>query len=285
MNTAAQPRPMCALLVPPVTGSAGDPATPGAGPSETSRLADIYEDVDSPLRRSAFEDIVRERVLDADYPCVAAKSVLNRDHATVRVYRSLGDPASAHRMVQDLSAFARERLDAPPADDAGPHVFFSFIAGFDMPEADLGEEGFEARLWRHLQLMHEADRERCNTWDESVSRDPHSAKFSFSIAGHAFFVIGMHPNASRIARRMPVPVLVFNPHRQFEDLREAGKYTVLQRAIRERDVALQGSVNPMMAEHGHGLEARQYSGRAVPDDWQCPFSASGGHARRKDGGA
>lgn len=243
----------------------------GLVPEESaSRLADIYEDVQSPLRRSAFEGIVRDRVLDADYPCVAAKSVLNRDNAAIRVYRSLGDAACARQNVNDLRVFAREQLDGP-VDPASTNVFRSFIAGFDVQE-ELSEEAFEQRLWRHLQLMHEADR-ATSAWDESVSHDPHNAKFSFSIAGHAFFVIGMHANASRIARRMPVPVLVFNPHQQFEDLRENGKYDPLKKAIRERDVALQGSVNPMMAEHGHGLEARQYSGRVVPANWKCPFSA------------
>ena len=41
--------------------------------------------------------------------------------------------------------------------------------------------------------------------------------------------------------------------------------------IRNRDEKLQGSINPMMRDFGQGSEARQYSGRAVNDEWKCPF--------------
>ena len=68
-----------------------------------------------------------------------------------------------------------------------------------------------------------------------------------------------------------MPCLVFNFHEQFEQLKASGKYTVLQDAIRTRDIALQGSINPVLARFGETSEARQYSGRAVEADWQCPF--------------
>jgi FPC/CPF motif-containing protein YcgG len=42
--------------------------------------------------------------------------------------------------------------------------------------------------------------------------------------------------------------------------------------IRRRDAELQGSLNPMVADHGRSSEARQYSGRSVPDDWAAPVS-------------
>ena len=61
--------------------------------------------------------------------------------------------------------------------------------------------------------------------------------------------------------------------------------------IRRRDVELQGSINPMLADHGQISEGRQYSGRAVGPAWCAPFAAgqkpvsdvSEGHARpRRD---
>ena len=66
--------------------------------------------------------------------------------------------------------------------------------------------------------------------------------------------------------------MVFNLHDQFERLRAAGRYDKLRGAILSRDVALAGSVNPMLASHGTMSAARQYSGRAVEDGWRCPFS-------------
>jgi uncharacterized protein len=65
---------------------------------------------------------------------------------------------------------------------------------------------------------------------------------------------------------------VFNLHDQFEQLRAQGRYEKLRASIVERDVALAGAPNPMLARHGTVSEARQYSGRVVPADWKCPYS-------------
>jgi len=118
--------------------------------------------------------------------------------------------------------------------------------------------------------MHDRDR-RDYAWDVSVSADPAHNDFSLSIAGRAFFVVGLHSAASRLARRAPMPCLVFNFHEQFEALKDSGKFSSMQTAIRARDTVQQGFVNPVLARYGEASEARQYSGRAVNDDWVCPF--------------
>jgi FPC/CPF motif-containing protein YcgG len=46
----------------------------------------------------------------------------------------------------------------------------------------------------------------------------------------------------------------------------------MKRVIRRQELALQGSINPMLAEFGELPESRQYSGRVVGQDWHCPFS-------------
>jgi FPC/CPF motif-containing protein YcgG len=70
------------------------------------------------------------------------------------------------------------------------------------------------------------------------------------------------------------PTLVFNLHEQFEALRASGRFTRMRDVIRTRDEQLQGSVNPMVSDHGYGSEARQYAGRAVDEDWRAPFDAT-----------
>ena len=96
-----------------------------------------------------------------------------------------------------------------------------------------------------------------------------------SFGGEAFFVVGLHPHASRPARRFERPAMVFNLHDQFEQLRAQGRYDKLSKAILSRDVELAGTPNPMLEEHGIVSAARQYSGRAVSDEWRCPFSGRG----------
>ena len=195
------------------------------------------------------------------FPCVGAKSALNKHRVRFGHYAALCDEATVKRQCADLLAFSGEFPD-PGVDPV------SFVATFSAARVD--EAQFESLIWRHIQLMHNAD-ERRFAWDPSVSADPSHNDFSLSIAGRAFFVVGLHPKASRLARRAPMPCLVFNFHDQFQSLRATGKYATLQTAIRERDTALQGSVNPVLARFGDASEARQYSGRAVEADWRCPF--------------
>jgi uncharacterized protein len=64
---------------------------------------------------------------------------------------------------------------------------------------------------------------------------------------------------------------VFNLHQQFEELRASGRFARMRDKIRERDVNLQGTVNPMVADYGQDSEARQYSGRQVGPGWTAPF--------------
>ena len=106
----------------------------------------------------------------------------------------------------------------------------------------------------------------------AVSDDPSDPAFAFSFAGTAFFIVGLHAASSRAARRFAWPTLVFNPHRQFDRLRESQRFSRFQHVIREAERNLQGSINPMLADFGDRSEASQYSGRRVAPDWKCPFS-------------
>lgn len=123
-------------------------------------------------------------------------------------------------------------------------------------------------MWDQLKFLHEADDQ---PWDRHVSSDPQDDRFSFSLAGRAFYVVGLHPNSSRTARQAPFTALAFNLHWQFEKLREMGAYQRVRDTIRRRDVKLQGSINPMLEDFGSSSEARQYSGRRAGADWKCPF--------------
>lgn len=127
-------------------------------------------------------------------------------------------------------------------------------------------------MWKLFQAMHDHDRMEF-AWDTPVGSDPMRSDFSFSIAGRAFFVVELHPGASRLSRRAPFPCLVFNFQDQFESLKESGKFQSMQAVIRDRDLQLQGSANPVLARFADASEARQSSGRAVGANWRCPFHA------------
>lgn len=206
---------------------------------------------------------VAEMVAHPDYPCLGARSVFRRDAATVVVLDHMQSDASLAELADALRTYGEE------ADPAGP--FVSFLAIFRGPEIQ-DEHHFEDLLWGVLQRLHDGDDQ---PWADGVDADPDQAHFAFSHAGVAYFIVGLHPRASRVARRAPLPTLVFNLHDQLEQLREEGSFDRLRDTIRRRDTALQGEVNPMAADHGESSEARQYSGRRVPGDWEAPFVTRG----------
>lgn len=55
-------------------------------------------------------------------------------------------------------------------------------------------------------------------------------------------------------------------------MKETNKFNALRERIRKNEEAFSGSPNPNLYDHGVVSEARQYSGRTVDNNWQCPFS-------------
>ena len=166
-------------------------------------------------------------------------------------------------IYRELLDWAREYRDSTEG-------LRSLAVIFDGP-LDLSETEFENLLWARIQSLADKDAWLGQDYDSRVSSDPGDPHFSLSFGGEAFFVIGLHPNASRPARRFAFPMLVFNLHDQFERLREQGNYEKMRDTILARDVKLAGDINPMLSKYGQASEARQYSGRQVGEDWQCPF--------------
>lgn len=255
-------------------------------------------------------DAFREFVLRPEFPCVGAKAAFNSDSYTLRMYGELGSSDATKELSAALYDFTGtqaqqdphpdlllqgEGTDASPQGCADAHCgpadklplsllegkvrahlseYATFIAIFESPR-DMDELQFENKFWQQLRLLHELDATHFD-WDPNVRSDPSDPHFSFSFGGQALYVIGLHAHSSREARRFPWPALVFNPHEQFERLRADGKWKRMQETIRARDLELQGSINPMLSDFGVDSEARQYSGRAVEENWRAPFKAVGG---------
>lgn len=214
-----------------------------------------------------LEAMLFDRVRDAGFPCVGAKAALARGSLEVLACNRIDSAWDDLRIHDRLMHFAMEyRRDRT--------LFRSFAVIFEGPD-DLSEAAFERNLWDRVQSLSDKDVWRGQSYDPAVDPDPANPHFSLSFGGEAFFIVGLHPHASRPARRFDRPAMVFNLHDQFEQLRAEGKYEGMREKILVRDEALAGSRNPMLARHGESSEARQYSGRAVGADWRCPFHYKG----------
>ncbi|WP_379921793.1 guanitoxin biosynthesis heme-dependent pre-guanitoxin N-hydroxylase GntA [Erythrobacter sp. R86502] len=216
-------------------------------------------DIDEEQLQASLHDHIADRA----FPCVGAKSAMNSgmlEIVTAWSLTSAWDDVAIHQALLNWS----KRYEN---DNEGLR---SLAVVFSEP-GDLDEAGFEKAIWERIQSLTDKDDWRGQSYQEGVSSDPDDPHFSLSFGGKAYFVVGMHPHASRAARRTKYPAMIFNLHDQFVRLREEQRYEKLRSAILTRDEKLDGSINPMLARHGDVSEARQYSGRAVANDWECPF--------------
>lgn len=229
---------------------------------------------DSPHLIARFEAFIAA----AEFPCVGAKSALARG----QMHFLIEDDMTLGPRQETLAALQQFSSSYSATSPLFQSVVLLFCRAPVLPRAELPRAGlteatspevaFESQLCAYLQRLHDADVQR-HAWDPHVSKDAESANFSFSVGGRGYYVVGLHPDASRAARRFSHPALVFNLHDQFERLRERGTYGTLRDAIVARDIALEGDRNPMLKQFGTVSEARQYSGRVVEDSWTCPFHA------------
>lgn len=198
------------------------------------------------------------------FPCVGAKSALAKGGLRIEPAGLITSPRDDQRIHDRLVRWSRAwRPDS--------HTLRSIAFVFGGPRT-LDEQGFEAALWERINALSAIDAASGAARDPGYSQDPRSPDFALSFGGRAYFAVGLHPQASRRARRAPSPTIVFNLHDQFAQLRKAGRYERMRAVILARDTAFDGRPNPMIARHGDVSEARQYSGREVGDDWVCPFA-------------
>ena len=241
---------------------------------EDGRLVHPF-DATAPSALTAFvHDSFRSLVLNAHFSCVGARAAVHQNAYRFGLYNELGSEASSAALALDLTRF---NGDAMLRDKS----LSAFVASFLGPVPS-SEVEFEALLWSALRQLEQVDQA---PWTPARAADPASPEFGFSFGGVGLFVVGLHAGSSRVARRFAFPTLVFNPHEQFDRLRQHGKYARFRDVIRARDADLQGTINPMIADFGEVSEARQYSGRAVDAEWRCPFSHRNGEGRRRGTGS
>ncbi len=208
------------------------------------------------------------------FPCIAAKAALSKDQIETLVVGHLACPKDDAEILDFLYRFVDRYRDARER-------YHSAVIIFKGPE-NCSEKTFDDLLWKRLQSISDLDAS-AHDWDPRVGKEAMSPDFSFSIKGEAFYIIGLHANSSRKARRFRFPALVFNPHEQFEALRASDKYSAMKEAVRKRDKIFSGSVNPMLADFGESSEVLQYSGRRYDNTWTCPFIAKHEDAKHHSG--
>ena len=179
---------------------------------------------------------VSDLLSDPNYPCIPAIKAFKNNQLLIRETNDLMSGSV------DITEYLCELKDRYRS---GKEQYLSLWLMFD--DTPMSEETFENCLFKVLK--------------------PFNINGEFIFNGSRLFVVGMHPNASRLARRFRYNSIVINLFEQFETLKD---YPKLVETIRERDIKYSGSVNAMCLEHGDGFEEIQFSGKMNPKDWKIP---------------
>lgn len=178
--------------------------------------------------------------LSPDYPCTPALSALKQGSLIITEI-----PGKIGSTGIDLRPMLQGFIDRLESRN---EPYLSLWLSWD-PE-EMSEEEFEIRLWREVRAF--------------------CPNLPVSFGSHQLFLVGMHPNSSRKARRFPRCSIIVNSFSQFERIEATGNYPSLVSSIRERDKKYSGSVNPMVEEYGDVWEEIQFSGKVNPPDWEPP---------------
>jgi FPC/CPF motif-containing protein YcgG len=200
-------------------------------------------------------------IRQSSFPCVMAKAVERSGRISLFEAERLCDPETVIKFHEEIGKF----LDHFRSDNK----LSSFVLSCD--PADYSDfKKFENDFWIFLKLLRAFD-QKLYPHDPRVSADPRDPEFSFSIRSEAFFLLLLHPDSPRWARRFPRPAIVFNAHIQFERLRAQGVFAKVRSLIRFRDEELQGTINPMLSDYGERSEVYQYVGRNYAPDEEVPL--------------
>lgn len=215
------------------------------------------------IMNNMVEQYFIEKVTSEKFSCVGAKASIKNAKYQFFLLKKMATKTSTLKLYELLRQFAKIRLDIDKR-------FASFIVSFENHQS-ITPAQFEYLLWKQLKMLNQIDE---FSWDSRVSNDINSPFFSFSVAGEAYFIVGMCPEHPRKCRDFPYPTLVFNSQSQFEYLKKINVFEKIQKTVRLRELQYNGSINPNLINLNMQSEAMQYSGLKVSSDWHCPFHFS-----------
>lgn len=197
-----------------------------------------------------MEELLSQFILAKSFPCVMAKAVINT--GLIKVISVKDSQKELRDILSEMYSFIDEYRN-------NPKKLRSFIVILE-DEKTLDFEQYENFVWEFLSQLSVEDKKNYEH-DPRVSDDPQHPNFSFSLKSEAFFILGLHPQSPRFARRFQKPAIVFNLHQQFEEMRSKGVFKKVRNMIRLKDKLLQGTINPMLSDYGERSEIFQYIGR------------------------
>lgn len=201
-------------------------------------------------------------ILQPSFPCIMAKSVINQGF-----FHTFSLPDLSKESVKN----ALDKMYDFISEMQAKNVNLSSCAIVLEDESLKDFNVFESKFWEFLKELNIIDKKFYKP-DPEVDSDPSSSNFSYSIKSESFFIIALHPDSPRWARRFKYPSIVFNPHKQFEKMRKNGTYLKVRDLIRKKDKLLQGCENSMLQNFGEKSEVYQYLGKVYKEFDPVPLA-------------
>ena len=232
-----------------------------SSPVPTPERADGPAGAVSPQLAELVERQLRALVLEGPFPCLGSRAALRTGSYLFSLFPDLRSADAVDAVLAGLRRFAATRRQLGD--------FYTYVASFVEPRVVVDEAEWDRLVWDFLQKLHDSDDE---PWDPRWSKDPTQPDFALSLAGLGQLVVTLYPGASRYARRFAWPTLVFNPLEQDRaNFPEEEAFLRFQGRIRDRDRALQGTVNAALPATPDDPQAPGFSGASVGADWRCPL--------------
>ena len=201
---------------------------------------------------------------DKSFPCIMAKAVMKQGFLNIKVVEEIDSAHSCEEVLTELYQFiSKIRAENPK---------LSSFALVIQNEKYREFEVFEKSFWPFLSALAKADHAQY-PHDPRVGDDPKENDYSYSLMSEAFFILALHPQSERLARKFAYPAIIFNPHIQFEKMRQGGIFKKVRDTIRMRDLKLQGTENVMLKDFGERSEVYQYLGKAYAGDEEIPLAS------------
>lgn len=208
-----------------------------------------------------FEQIIFTHISQTTFPCIMAKAVANNGFFDTISIQDMKSESVDSALIHLQNFVTKMNENKTVLSSCAITIGNSYYDDF---------KKFEKDFWPFLQELNSKDKISYKP-DPTVSPYPEDANFSFSIHTESFFILVLHPKSPRWSRRFTHPTIVFNPHKQFEEMRKNGTYMKIRDLIRKKDTSLQGNINPMLTDFGEKSEVFQYLGVEYADEAPVPL--------------
>lgn len=187
------------------------------------------------------------------HPCIGAKRAMANQKTYMSVIPDMTTVESAITLLADFATYCS-------LTDHGDDVVKTLIVVATGTHV-VSQEDYANKHWEFAQLLHDLDGLLCH-YDDTVSMDPVSDSFEFSLNSRAVFTTTLNPHSPRVSRRFPYPAWVMNQTSQFNALREAGEFSKWQDKIRKVDAELDpsGTHNLILSDSGYASAFDQLAG-------------------------